>query len=127
MTARQVLDAQVYVPLLVGCAKVVALAIGVQVHSQIKKSGIQLDTPLGNALINMYGKCGKLDDAFCVFNEMKTLGVQRDTITWSTMIQAFGIHKQANKALSLLQDMLTEAAPNGITFLALLQQPFRIS
>eukprot|EP00250_Pteridium_aquilinum_P027261 c34546_g1_i1 orf=168-518(+) len=38
-----------------------------------------LDVPLSNAFINMYGKCGSMDDALGIFGRMPT----RDVVSWN--------------------------------------------
>jgi len=53
-------DAITFICLLTCCANVGALEQGKQIHSQIINSGIKPDVVLGNALINMFGKCGSL-------------------------------------------------------------------
>jgi len=80
-------DAQLYVPLLLGCAKTLSLLDGEQVHTQIINNRIKIDTRLGNSLINMYGKCGQTIKAMNVFQQMKGMGVPQDTITWTIIIQ----------------------------------------
>jgi pentatricopeptide repeat protein len=114
-------DAQTYVPLLLGCTKLVALSKGIKVHDQIRAANIKIDTTLGNALINMYGKCGMFTKALEVFHHMETSGVSRDIFTWSTIIQLCGIHKQGRLAIANFEAMKREATPNRVVFIALLQ------
>jgi pentatricopeptide repeat protein len=80
-------DAQLYVPLLLGCANTLSLLEGEQVHNQIINNKIKMDTRLGNSLINMYGKCGQTNKAMDVLQQMEIMGVTRDAITWTTIIQ----------------------------------------
>ncbi|KAJ0010782.1 hypothetical protein Pint_33834 [Pistacia integerrima] len=57
------------------------LELGTQVHVHVLK--YDQDLILNNALLDMYCKCGSLEDAKSVFDRM----VERDVISWSTMIQ----------------------------------------
>jgi len=113
MDAKELMtDAQIYVPLLLGCTKVVALSKGTHLHDQIVAKNVNVDTPLANALINMYGKCGMMAKAFEVFSEMDIKGIKRDIFTWSTAIQICGIHKQGRMAIELFERMVAETSPN---------------
>lgn len=115
-------DAQVFMPILAGCAQVVALDKGRLVHQLIQNWCVHMDTNLGNALINMYGKCGVLAEAEAIFADMKLRHVPRDTITWSTMVQIYGVHKEGRKALETFHQMKVEGAePNEISLIAVLQ------
>jgi len=49
------------------CADLVALSFGREMHAQIDKSGIEWTIELRNSLLNMYAKCGSIDESsFCV-------------------------------------------------------------
>ncbi|KAK9145354.1 hypothetical protein Sjap_005257 [Stephania japonica] len=53
------------------------------------------------ALIDMYAKCGSLEDAISTFENMRF----KDTLAWSTMIVACAIHGQSPKAISVFKNM----------------------
>lgn len=72
---------------------------------------------VGSALIDMYSKCGSLDDAYKVFQGMK----QRNVFSYSSMILGFAVHGCANAAIELFQEMLTtDIRPNRVTFIGVL-------
>ncbi|KAJ7973190.1 Pentatricopeptide repeat-containing protein [Quillaja saponaria] len=111
------LDGFTLVGLLASCAHVGALNIGVQMHKIAREKGFVRDVYVGNALIDMFAKCGSLDDALCVFNGMR----KRDVCTWNSMIVGFGVHGRGVEAISFFGQMLMEGfQPNSITFLGLL-------
>ncbi|KAM1112586.1 hypothetical protein EV1_045061 [Malus domestica] len=58
-----------------------------------------------NALIDLYGKAGRLDDAANVFGEMMKSGVPMDVITFNTMIFTCGSHGHLSEAETLLSKM----------------------
>ncbi|KAH0984476.1 hypothetical protein GBA52_011653 [Prunus armeniaca] len=58
-----------------------------------------------NALIDLYGKAGRLDDAANVFGEMMKSGVAMDAITFNTMIFTCGSHGHLSEAEALLSKM----------------------
>ncbi|XP_042518396.1 pentatricopeptide repeat-containing protein At3g49740 [Macadamia integrifolia] len=100
------------------CASIAALRHGKQVHSYILKFGFGLETPLGNALITMYAKCGILDWASKVFSRM----IQRDIVSWNAMICAYAQHgegKEAIRCFKALQN-LDDVKPDEATFTAVL-------
>ncbi|CAF4768914.1 unnamed protein product, partial [Rotaria magnacalcarata] len=54
-----------------------------------------------NALIDMWGKCGSIENAKNVFN----LVVDRDTITYTAMINAFALNGMGSQAVELYREM----------------------
>lgn len=112
------LDEYTAVGLLSSCAHLGALEFGVQIHRLAVENGfLRRSLFVCNALIDMYAKCGRLDEASQVFDGMPT----RDNATWNVMIVGLGIHGHANEAISLFQRMLMAGVrPNSVTFLGLL-------
>ncbi|PQP96407.1 pentatricopeptide repeat-containing protein [Prunus yedoensis var. nudiflora] len=67
--------------------------------------------------LNMYSKCGSLDEAYKVFQGMK----ERNVFSYSSMILGFAMHGRANAAIELFHEMLTtEIRPNRVTFIGVL-------
>ncbi|CAF1489739.1 unnamed protein product, partial [Rotaria magnacalcarata] len=62
---------------------------------------IQNKIRMQNALIDMWGKCGSIENAKNVFN----LVVDRDTITYNAMINAFGLNGMGSQAAELYREM----------------------
>ncbi|XP_009106029.1 pentatricopeptide repeat-containing protein At1g73710 [Brassica rapa] len=58
-----------------------------------------------NALIDLYGKAGRLEDAASLFSEMLKSGVAVDTVTFNTMIHICGTHGRLLEAEALLKKM----------------------
>ncbi|XP_061999943.1 pentatricopeptide repeat-containing protein At5g44230 [Rosa rugosa] len=72
---------------------------------------------VGSALIDMFSKCGSLDDAYNIFQGMK----QRNVFSYSSMIWGFAVHGNANAAIGLFHEMLTtDVRPNRVTFIGVL-------
>ncbi|KAF9593078.1 hypothetical protein IFM89_020142 [Coptis chinensis] len=110
-------DTFTLVSLLSSCAHVGALSFGVQMHKFVDENGFMGNVFVGNALIDMYSKCGGLDWARRVFERMR----KRDIFTWNSMIIGLGVHGRGKEAITLFQQMLLEGLqPNHITFLGLL-------
>jgi pentatricopeptide repeat protein len=63
-------DSVTFVGVLNACASVVAIEEGRCVHQQTIQSGLETDVFVANSLVDMYAKCGSMEDAWGVFNEM---------------------------------------------------------
>ncbi|XP_034221239.1 pentatricopeptide repeat-containing protein At3g56550 [Prunus dulcis] len=111
------LDGFTLVGLLSSCAHLGALNTGVTVHRIAREKGLLGNVYVGNALIDMYAKCGNLDSALSVFERMQN----RDVFTWNSMIVGYGVHGRGNESISFFGQMLMAGVqPNSITFLGLL-------
>ncbi|KAL9228473.1 hypothetical protein vseg_004053 [Gypsophila vaccaria] len=53
------------------CADLMAYECGRQIHARIVVNGVEFDSVLRSSLVNLYGKCGFLDDANHVLRSMK--------------------------------------------------------
>lgn len=94
-----------------------SLGKGRSIHSYIVKSGIELNGVLGTVLIEMYSKCGSIDSALKVFQNIhhKKLG------HWTAIIVGLSIHGLAEHALKLFLEMRRIGMkPNAITFVGVL-------
>jgi pentatricopeptide repeat protein len=53
-----------FLAVLSACVSVVAIEEGRRVHEQIVQNGYELDVFVGSSLIDMYAKCGSIEDAW---------------------------------------------------------------
>ncbi|KAF8679210.1 hypothetical protein HU200_045980 [Digitaria exilis] len=105
------------VGVLSACGSSGELPAGRRIHELAEEAGLELDTTLGTALMDMYFKCGCPDEATAVFDAMR----DKDVKAWTAMIMGFGVNGQPGAAISLFCRMEEEGvAPNEVTFLALL-------
>ncbi|XP_068664031.1 pentatricopeptide repeat-containing protein At2g02980, chloroplastic-like [Aristolochia californica] len=110
-------DEVTMVSVISACAKAGALDLGRWVHRFIEKNKIKVDLELSTALVDMYSKCGSIERARGVFNEM----VDRDTKAWSSMIVGLANHGLAEDALELFNRMEeAQVKPNQVTFIGVL-------
>ncbi|KAF5749791.1 pentatricopeptide repeat-containing protein [Tripterygium wilfordii] len=99
------------------CSHLASLDKGERVHNYIKEEGIELNKSVATALIDMYAKCGKLENSRELFNSIK----ERDVITWNVMISGYGMHGDAKSAIEIFEEMeRSKVKPNNLTFLPLL-------
>eukprot|EP00268_Persea_americana_P067618 TRINITY_DN9322_c0_g6_i1.p1 TRINITY_DN9322_c0_g6~~TRINITY_DN9322_c0_g6_i1.p1 ORF type:complete len:505 (+),score=91.92 TRINITY_DN9322_c0_g6_i1:114-1628(+) len=99
------------------CGDLGALDLGKWVHSYIDRKGVEMDVVLGSSLVDMYAKCGSLDEALGVFELME----EKDVLAWSTMIAGYAIHGCGEKALKVFAQMKrANMRPNCVTFTSVL-------
>lgn len=94
-----------------------ALREGMAIHAYITQRGFLSYTLVANGLIDMYGKCGRLDYSEQSFAEMK----YKDVVSWNTMLAAYSIHGLGNRALaifSLMQE--SDVKIDSISFISIL-------
>ncbi|GAY47541.1 hypothetical protein CUMW_105200 [Citrus unshiu] len=105
------------VTVLSACTRLGALDFGKWVHVYAEYNGYKGNVCVGNALIDMYAKCGIIENAVDVFNSMDT----KDLITWNTIISGLAMHGRGAGALSLFHEMKNAGEmPDGITFIGIL-------
>lgn len=100
------------------CSSMSALNLGQWIHSYIiSRPDVILDGNIGNALINMYVKCGSMEMAVRIFKTVE----HRDIISWSTVITGLAMNGLGKQAFVLFSLMLVHGvSPDDITFLGLL-------
>lgn len=77
------------------------LPLGKSIHSKVVKLGVESSIFASNCLIDMYGKCGSVEDAVLMFNKM----ADKDTISWNSVISANARSGGLQQAISFLQQM----------------------
>lgn len=117
LTEKVSFDCATLVSVLSACSSLGLLEIGKWVHGLARNNGLDSDTRIGNVLIDMYSKCGKIELARKIFDEMP----KRDVISWTAMINAYANHGQPKETLNLFYLMTNEGIrPNSFTFIAVL-------
>lgn len=101
------------------CAQLGAVKYANWVRDVAESSGFSPanDVHVGSALIDMYSKCGCLEEAHDVFKCMH----ERNVYSYSCMIIGFAMHGRAHSAIELFKEMVkTNVKPNSVTFLGVL-------
>ncbi|WOK94431.1 hypothetical protein Cni_G03133 [Canna indica] len=102
---------------LTACSHLGALSQGIWIHDYIKNHGLRLNVFVGTALIDMYMKCGVIDEALKVFSAMRV----KNVFTWNALMSGYAMNGEGEAALKAFDEMTEEnMKPDGITFLALL-------
>ncbi|XP_042434420.1 putative pentatricopeptide repeat-containing protein At5g52630 [Zingiber officinale] len=99
------------------CSSLLALEQGEQIHAQTVKTGYLSDVVVSSALLNMYNKCGCIEDAIRAFLEMST----RTLISWTSMLTCYSQHGRPKEAIRLFENMRSAGVrPNQVTFVGVL-------
>ncbi|KAL0411807.1 UNVERIFIED_CONTAM: Pentatricopeptide repeat-containing protein, chloroplastic [Sesamum latifolium] len=90
---------------------------GIAIHRYMEEHGYFVSGKLSVALLDMYAKCGSIEQALYVFE-----GVQeKDIDHWNAMIGALAIHGLGELAFDLFMEMeRLSLEPDDITFIAVL-------
>ncbi|VFQ80210.1 unnamed protein product [Cuscuta campestris] len=91
--------------------------IGLQLHSQSIKCGLDSDASVGSSLAMMYSKCGSIDQCCRAFEQIRC----PDLFSWTAMISSYAQHGKGAEALMVFELMRkSEIAPDSKTFTSLL-------
>ncbi|KAL7147477.1 hypothetical protein ABFS83_06G110200 [Erythranthe nasuta] len=99
------------------CAAIPDVELGKQVHGYAYRHGFFSNLFVGNALLDMYGKCGNLTSARIWFYEMSH---SRDKVSWNALLTSYARRGMSEEAMLIFGKMLGEAKPCKFTFGTLL-------
>ncbi|XP_031501869.1 putative pentatricopeptide repeat-containing protein At3g18840 [Nymphaea colorata] len=98
------------------CALQAAFEHGKQIHSYIIRKHIQVNEKIGNALLDMYSKCGNIRYAEEIFRKV----MNRDLVLYNSMIAGYANHGREMDAINLFEEMIQEGKkPDEISFIAI--------
>ena len=134
-------DKITYLSILKACASPLSLKWGREVHVLIRRDGLESDIRVGTALIQMYAKCGSIEEARQAFDNLtnrnvvswtETVGTYAqsgsigstkvgDIVTWNVMIGAYAGSGRGVEAYDLYLKMKKEGfQPDAVTYVSLL-------
>jgi pentatricopeptide repeat protein len=100
-------DSVAFLGVLNACARIVALEEDRCVHQQIVEDGWDSDVFVGRSLLDMYAKCGSMEDAWRVFNKMPS----QDLVTWTAILVRRTMHghgMQVDEGMRCYASMVTD-------------------
>ncbi|KAI5056941.1 hypothetical protein GOP47_0028759 [Adiantum capillus-veneris] len=102
-----------FICILKACGNLKATSRGQEIHADIEKRALRNDNQMiGNALVDMYSKCGTLEVARYVFDQLPS----RDICTWNSLIAGLAEHGHAEEGLKCFQQMrLRGISPDLVT------------
>ncbi|CDY11719.1 BnaC06g13270D [Brassica napus] len=114
-------DVVTVLSLLSACADLGDSETGKRIHLYVLETAsvsrsMYIGTPVWNALIDMYAKCGSIDSAIQVFRGMK----ERDLSSWNTLIVGLALH-HAEGSIEMFEEMQRlRVWPNEVTFIGVI-------
>lgn len=107
-----------YVAAVRACARLKDIDNVKRIHADLLASGLGFIVFVGNTMVDVYAKCGSLDDARDVFDSMP----HRDVISWNAIISGYAQMQLGEEALQLYSRMKQEGfVPNDRTFVSALK------
>eukprot|EP01018_Ginkgo_biloba_P022394 Gb_02038 [translate_table: standard] len=99
------------------CTHSTALQEGQEIHSFIIRIGFLPDVILESALVDMYAKCRRIQDACKVFEKM----FHRDVVSWNAMITGYAQNGHGVEAVKLFNQIQPAGIkPNRVTIASVL-------
>lgn len=116
--ARERPDEVTMLSLLSACADLGDLDVGQKIHGSLLEMGVKdLTVMIGNAVIDMYAKCGSIERALEVFRGMQ----EKDVSSWNSILGGLAFHGHAEESIHMFTKMQRmRIRPNEITFIAVL-------
>ncbi|XP_062019153.1 pentatricopeptide repeat-containing protein At4g33170-like [Rosa rugosa] len=94
-----------------------ALEQGKQIHADAIKLEYSSDPYVATSLVDMYAKCGNIEDAYRLFRRMDVGSI----VLWNAMLVGFAQHGDAEEALNLFRVMKSNnILPDRVTFIGVL-------
>ncbi|KAK4265760.1 hypothetical protein QN277_026773 [Acacia crassicarpa] len=110
-------DEYMFATLVKASSLLTALEQGKQIHGNVIKLNCASDPYVMTALVDMYAKCGNIEDAFGLFKRMN----RKSIALWNAMLVGLAQHGNAEEALCLFKEMKsTGLTPDRVTFIGVL-------
>ncbi|CAL0319104.1 unnamed protein product [Lupinus luteus] len=110
-------DEYTFATLVKASSLLTALEQGRQVHANIIKLNCAMDPFVMTSLVDMYAKCGNIEDAYDLFKRMDIKSIA----SWNAMMVGLAQHGNAEEALYLFKDMKSRGVmPDRVTFIGVL-------
>ncbi|KAK6164074.1 hypothetical protein DH2020_000938 [Rehmannia glutinosa] len=111
-------DSSTFTVAIKACTSLMDINSGKEIWKSAVECGYGDDIFVGSSVLNLYAKCGKMDEAVGVFEKMS----KRDVVSWSTMITGLVKSGKAREAVNLYRRMQKEGLEgDGVVMLALIQ------
>ena len=110
-------DRTMFLCVLDACTLCLDLGRGEQELHRFLECGSEIDSITGTALINLYGKCGRLDDAKMMFYKLPDRGL----VSWTVIIALCAQHGECLVVFKLFHQMQQLGIyPDDLTFICML-------
>lgn len=111
-------DSSTFTAALKACTSLSDLKTGEEIWCRAVDCGYEFDVFVGSSVLNLYAKCGKMDEAIAVFDRMP----RRDLVCWTTMISGFAQSGWPIEAVDMYRRMQKEGMEgDGVVMVGLIQ------
>jgi len=90
-----------FVGVISACANLAAIKQGKEIHGLLVRKLIHAQLFIANSLLDFYIKCGRIDIASKVFDQIQ----KKDVASWNTMILGYGMLGELDTAINLFEAM----------------------
>ncbi|CAN8295423.1 unnamed protein product [Cochlearia groenlandica] len=98
---------------LAACTNVGALSFGLWIHRYVMRQDFKNNVRVNNSLIDLYCRCGCVEFARQVFDNME----KRTVVSWNSVIVGFAANGHAHESLVYYEKMQEEGfKPDAVTF-----------
>ncbi|PRQ46492.1 putative pentatricopeptide [Rosa chinensis] len=95
------------------CIEMASLQNGRVIHGYLIRHYLYLSIPIATSLVDMYAKCGNVEEAKRVFDMVS----DKELPIYNAMISSYALHGQAVEALALYRSLKEEGLqPDSVTF-----------
>uniref|UniRef100_A0A7N2MLA9 DYW domain-containing protein n=1 Tax=Quercus lobata TaxID=97700 RepID=A0A7N2MLA9_QUELO len=94
-------DSSTFTVALKACTRLLDLKTGEEIWCRAMDCGFEFDVFVGSSILNLYAKCGKMDEAIVVFDRMP----RRDLVCWTTTISGFAQSGRPVEAVDMYRRM----------------------
>ncbi|KAJ7958426.1 Pentatricopeptide repeat-containing protein [Quillaja saponaria] len=110
-------DEYTFATLVKASSLLTALEQGRQIHANVIKLNCALDPFVTTSLVDMYSKCGNIEDAYRLFKILSNQNI----VLWNAMLVGLAQYGNAEEALRLFKVMMSNgASPDRVTFIGVL-------
>lgn len=106
-----------FVGVISACANLAAIKQGKEIHGLLVRKLFHVQLFVANSLLDFYTKCGRIDSASKVFNQIK----KKDVASWNTMILGYGMLGELDIAINLFEAMREDGVEyDSVSYIAVL-------
>ncbi|KAJ6993086.1 pentatricopeptide repeat-containing protein [Populus alba x Populus x berolinensis] len=88
--------------LLKACARLLDSKLGIKLHGLVVKAGCESDAFVNTSLVSLYGKCGFIDNAFKVFDDIP----EKNVAAWTAIISGYTGVGKCREAIDMFRRLL---------------------
>lgn len=110
-------DEVTLINVLMACGRLADIELGGLISEYMEEKELNGNVKLMTAVVDMYAKCGHVDKARRLFEQMN----RKDVVAWSAMISGYSQARRCKEALGVFHDMqMANVVPNEVTMVSVL-------